>query len=361
MGKDAVDLIMSCLRFDGSKRILPNQALLHPFFRDVRNTSLDPFSSISYSSKDFYLYQQLSHFKSLEDQTIQSKQPKTMIQPSTAGARTKLIEWIYEVCDGYAFNAHTFLTAVNIMDRFMLVVEVPTYNALLIAAASLKLAESLVENSMETFKLYSIKDYSSLTDQTCTESDILSYEELIVKTLGAKIMLPTSACYLNIYHEIINLTIHKFISSSKPCFSALHFNSTQYFQETIGYSGLLTSATVFGSFILQSIAMEEDSLLYPAWMLASAALFIGIEMCGVQVNKNIIKYISDRIEGKNHIQEFRQCVELVLSNWQKLSNRRLTRGQKLLLESYRANSGLDLGKLKPITINFSNSFWIHHV
>jgi cyclin B len=113
--------------------------------------------------------------------------------------RAILIDWIVDVHHRFNLKAQTLFLTVNIIDRYLSLVQVPRSKLQLIGVCSL-----FISCKYEEILAPELKDFVYITDKTYNKQEIIQTESDILDKLGFNFTLPTS---LNFF-ELISLNFN---------------------------------------------------------------------------------------------------------------------------------------------------------
>ena len=108
--------------------------------------------------------------------------------------RSILVDWLIEVSEEFSMDNRTLYLAVAYIDRFLSLMSVQRSKLQLVGTASLFVAAKYEE-------VYppDASDFVYVTDDTYTQEQLLRMEQLILKTLGHNVSLPTVVDFLDIF------------------------------------------------------------------------------------------------------------------------------------------------------------------
>lgn len=106
--------------------------------------------------------------------------------------RTILTNWLIEVADEFNLQSETLFICINIIDRFLTKISVPTHNFQLLGVAAMFIASKYEE--IYPPELY---QFVEVTDETYSGKQICHMEQEILKTLDFRISLPSISYFLN--------------------------------------------------------------------------------------------------------------------------------------------------------------------
>ena len=114
--------------------------------------------------------------------------------------RGVLVDWMYEVNHYLNFDDETFFLTVNIIDRYLQLVNVPKHRLQLVGITTLFIASKYEEISYPF-----CEDYASLTDGLVTVEQIISAEATILSTLKFDVTVATPNKFLEYYFSVIDV------------------------------------------------------------------------------------------------------------------------------------------------------------
>ncbi|MCA9750463.1 MAG: hypothetical protein KC414_15235 [Romboutsia sp.] len=131
---------------------------------------------------------------------VQFKKVKLTIYKSSH--RIRLIRWLYEVCIDFNYNIYTYLTTIKIIENFIDKNGFDAEDYQLIGITSL-----LISSKIEESNIRSLKEYSIVTDLSCTVKDIINKEREILEILDYNIKITLPQTFLNIEYFKSNFAI----------------------------------------------------------------------------------------------------------------------------------------------------------
>lgn len=115
-----------------------------------------------------------------------------------ARMRAILLDWLMEVCEVYKLHRETFYLAQDFIDRYLATqVDVPKQQLQLLGITSLFIAAKVEE-------IYPPKlaEFAYVTDEACTETEIVEKELVILKILNWDLTPMTMISWLNVYLQL---------------------------------------------------------------------------------------------------------------------------------------------------------------
>ena len=178
--------------------------------------------------------------------------------------RIILIDWLFEVCNKLKFREETFHTTIYIIDAYLSKKFLQRKKFQLLGVTALFIATKLNE-------IFSgnVKDYTFITDNAYNESDILTMESDISKTLNFNFLVPNCLSFF------------------------------QIFSKKIGFDKN-SEESQFGKFIIQNFLMNSKSLNYNYSIIsiASCNLIMKLFEKGKDINFDLFyKHSLPFIEG----------------------------------------------------------------
>ncbi|XP_061593131.1 G1/S-specific cyclin-E1 [Cololabis saira] len=169
------------------------------FFHDIFVTPVRcaPLPALCWASKDVVWNNMLAKDKTYSrDVHMLEKHPH--LQPKM---RTVLLDWLIEVSEVYKLHRETYHLAQDYFDRFMATQRNVFKSTLqLIGITCLFIAAKMEE--MYPPKVY---QFAYVTDEACTEDEILSMEIIIMKELKWTLSPQTPISWLNVYMQVAYL------------------------------------------------------------------------------------------------------------------------------------------------------------
>eukprot|EP00668_Euglena_longa_P034059 GGOE01043786.1.p1 GENE.GGOE01043786.1~~GGOE01043786.1.p1 ORF type:complete len:210 (-),score=56.64 GGOE01043786.1:787-1416(-) len=125
-------------------------------------------------SEDF-----MGHLHTLEEQSRPPPDFLTRQQECTAAVRLTVLDWLVNVCDDEEVSDAAFFLAVNLVDRFLAIQQVPKGELPLVALAAV-----LIASKYEDYEAPPPTRLVSHTNNIWDVSELLQIERLILKTLN---------------------------------------------------------------------------------------------------------------------------------------------------------------------------------
>lgn len=184
---------------DSQTVTLMNAGFPHYSFNNILATPVHcaPLPVLCWASKDVVWSNMLAKEKNYtRDVHMMDKHP--YLQPKM---RAILLDWLMEVSEVYKLHRETYHLAQDYFDRFMATQRNVCKSTLqLIGITCLFIAAKVEE--MYPPKLH---QFAYVTDEACTEDDILSMEIIIMKELNWSLSPQTPVSWLNVYMQVAYL------------------------------------------------------------------------------------------------------------------------------------------------------------
>jgi len=208
--------------------------------------------------------------------TERSFQPRCQYLADQREINTKmraiLVDWLVEVHMKYRLKPVTLFMAVNIIDRYLSMRQVPRKKLQLCGVTAL-----LIASKFEEIYPPEVKDFVYITDNAYTKDDILKMEAAILSTLNFELCSPTPAHFLDRYQR------------ANKC-SEEHAHLMQYLAELCLLEVHMIQYTP--SLVAAAAALLSNKLLrqHPAWSSCIAQITVHTEaevkacareMCGL--------------------------------------------------------------------------------
>uniref|UniRef100_A0A3B4BAU1 Uncharacterized protein n=1 Tax=Periophthalmus magnuspinnatus TaxID=409849 RepID=A0A3B4BAU1_9GOBI len=175
---------------------LINAGFPHYSFNNILATPVHcaPLPALCWASKDVVWSNMLAKDKTYtRDVKVMDKHPH--LQPKM---RAILLDWLMEVSEVYKLHRETYHLAQDYFDRFMATQRNVFKSTLqLIGITCLFIAAKVEE--MYPPKLH---QFAYVTDEACTEDEILSMEIIIMKELNWSLCPQTPISWLNVYMQV---------------------------------------------------------------------------------------------------------------------------------------------------------------
>uniref|UniRef100_A0A667X794 Cyclin E1 n=1 Tax=Myripristis murdjan TaxID=586833 RepID=A0A667X794_9TELE len=172
----------------------PHYALNNIFVTPVRSS---PLPALCWASKDVVWNNMLEKDKSYtRDVHVMEKHPH--LQPKM---RAILLDWLMEVCEVYKLHRETYHLAQDYFDRFMATQSNLFKSALQLIGITCLFIAAKVEEMYPP----KVHQFAYVTDEACTEDEILSMEIIIMKELNWSLSPQTPVSWLNIYMQVAYL------------------------------------------------------------------------------------------------------------------------------------------------------------
>lgn len=121
---------------------------------------------------------------------LSSKRIKLTIHKSSH--RKKLLRWIYEVCRDFKYSIYTYTTTALLIDKYTEKNGFELWEYQLIGISSLFLGAKIEES-----KTKRVAEYSAITDNAFTTSEIIEKERVIFDSLGSEMYLKLPQAFFN--------------------------------------------------------------------------------------------------------------------------------------------------------------------
>ncbi|CAG9318024.1 unnamed protein product [Blepharisma stoltei] len=172
------------------------------FGHDITNITLRPLDIDSQDSFDpqrlgYYAHDIFNYLQSIEKLYIPREGYMRRQHEINEGMRAILIDWVIEVHLKFKLLPETLYLAVNLIDRYLEIVNVSTSILQLIGVSAL-----LIACKYEEIYFPDIKDLAKITDDTYTKAEILEMEAKILSTLQYNITTPSSFRFLERYSRL---------------------------------------------------------------------------------------------------------------------------------------------------------------
>jgi hypothetical protein len=152
--------------------------------------------------------------------------------------RAILIDWLIDVHYKFGFKEETLYITIYIIDSYLSLKQIERCNLQLLGITALFIA--CKQNEIIFRRL---KEYAYITDNAYTESDIITMENIILRTLNFNLLFPSALSFYEILCNNIGIK-----------------NSTEKFH--------------LGEFLIQSFIMDSKSLNYTYSAIACASAYI---------------------------------------------------------------------------------------
>ena len=185
LDKQAIDLLSKMLSWDFKERISAEQALRHPYFTEHGYTAEVPKWPLARS------------IKAMDTQCLVGLEAAynrhTNLSPDI---RKIVVDWLGSICRKHEVTSIAYFRAIHIFDAFMIETreQISRVKVQGVGAAALFLADQL--SSIYPQSLY---DYSYLTKESSSVSDLSSYALNIANTLHFNLYVSVERDYLHLY------------------------------------------------------------------------------------------------------------------------------------------------------------------
>ena len=215
IGKDGINLLSLMLDLNPHSRITASQALLHPFFKDIKIDKCKPMKVIS-------LYPEANIEESMVKSTIDflmsymnscKSDPEYMKkQPSiNENMRSILVDWLIDVSVHFELTTQTLHLAISYIDRALSSLKIEKNTLQLLGVTSMKIADLLNEKSKEYYKQENASEYAYITAEEYTPEEVVKMEKKIVCVLNFNLMTPTFYNFVNLGTILCNFPPLPFI------------------------------------------------------------------------------------------------------------------------------------------------------
>ena len=117
-----------------------------------------------------------------------------------AKMRAILVDWLVDVHLKYKLVPETFYLAVNILDRYLSIVETKRCVLQLVGVASM-----LIASKYEDIFPPDVKEFAYITDKAFTKEEVIMMERKILNTLNYQVTIVTPYRFLEIYKKMLKL------------------------------------------------------------------------------------------------------------------------------------------------------------
>ncbi|KAF7212963.1 G1/S-specific cyclin-E1 isoform X1 [Nothobranchius furzeri] len=157
-----------------------------------------PLPALCWASKDVVWTNMLEKDKSYtRDVHMLEKHPH--LQPKM---RAVLLDWLMEVSEVYKLHRETYHLAQDYFDRFMATQRNVFKSTLQLIGITCLFIAAKVEEMYPP----KVHQFAYVTDEACTEDDILSMEIIVMKELKWSLSPQTPISWLNVYMQVAYLT-----------------------------------------------------------------------------------------------------------------------------------------------------------
>ena len=122
-----------------------------------------------------------------------------------AKMRAILVDWLVDVHLKYKLVPETFYLAVNILDRYLSIVETKRCVLQLVGVASM-----LIASKYEDIFPPDVKEFAYITDKAFTKEEVIMMERKILNTLNYEVTIVTPYRFLEIYKKMLKLNQETF-------------------------------------------------------------------------------------------------------------------------------------------------------
>ena len=260
-----VDLFDQLLEYDPDKRISASQALMHPYFDEVRDvlfiTSHNIFGSCSHSFSpilsliddiycfDLYTPSHTSLFHSVFP--LNSYFSHSLITPN---ARHILFDWLFLVTREFSYSFQTYSIALLFCDSYLSLNNLFTSKLQLLGISCLFLSACL--NQVSPLDLSS---YSDITDNSCSSSSISLMSSLVLSSLDFNLYHSTLFDFSSFSFSLLSLP--SLISSPSPSLSPSLLHNIHFYHLFLSFSFQFSPLSLSFSYFSISLSSLYLSLL----------------------------------------------------------------------------------------------------
>uniref|UniRef100_A0A4W5QSM0 Cyclin G2 n=1 Tax=Hucho hucho TaxID=62062 RepID=A0A4W5QSM0_9TELE len=265
----------------------------------------------------------------------------------SAKCRNAKVEDLWSLTSFFGFSTHTFVLAVNLLDRFLAIMKVQPKHLPCIGVSCLHIAAKMVEDECNISPTHEL---IRISQSKFTVSDLSRMEKIISGKLNLELKAVTALTFLHLYHAvIISLTsereeipsIGRLEAQLKACLCRLVFSKAKvriilrptqllnyknvYFQLQDRYvyflffqPSVLALSVICQEFeALQSLAMLEivqevqrhlkivdSELLYWRGLVAKCMTEYSSNECNKPDNKKLVWIVSRRTAQNLHANDF---------------------------------------------------------
>lgn len=253
-----VDLFDKFLEYDPDKRISASEALLHPYFDEVRDilcitphhifgSCLQPFPPILSLIEDIYCFDLYTPSHTSLFHSVFSLTPYFSHSRITPTSRHLLFDWLFLVTREFSYSFQTYSIALLFCDSYLSLNNLFTSKLQLLGISCLFLSASLNQVSP-----LDISSYSDITDNSCSSSSISLMSSLILSSLD-----------FNLY------------SSTLFDFSSFSFSLLSSFPSSLPLS-LLHNIHFYHLFLSFSFQFSPLSLSYSYFSISLSSLYLSL-------------------------------------------------------------------------------------
>ncbi|XP_028257309.1 G1/S-specific cyclin-E1 isoform X2 [Parambassis ranga] len=184
---------------EGQQVSLINAGFPHYSFNNIFVTPVHcaPLPALCWASKDVVWNNMLEKDKNYtRDVNMLEKHPH--LQPKM---RAILLDWLMEVSEVYKLHRETYHLAQDYFDRFMATQRNVFKSTLQLIGITCLFIAAKVEEMYPP----KIHQFAYVTDEACTEDEILSMEVIIMKELNWSLSPQTPISWLNVYMQVAYL------------------------------------------------------------------------------------------------------------------------------------------------------------
>ncbi|XP_054626876.1 G1/S-specific cyclin-E1 isoform X2 [Dunckerocampus dactyliophorus] len=184
---------------DEQQITLINAGFPHYNFNNVFATPVHcaPLPALCWASKDVVWTNMLAKDKTyMRDVNMMDKHPH--LQPKM---RAVLLDWLMEVSEVYKLHRETYHLAQDYFDRFMATQSNVFKSTLQLIGITCLFIAAKVEEMYPP----KVHQFAYVTDEACTEDEILSMEVIVMKELKWSLSPQTPVSWLNVYMQVAYL------------------------------------------------------------------------------------------------------------------------------------------------------------
>jgi len=234
---------------------------------DVRMEDDDPQAVNEYA---YDIYRNLS-------QAEAASQPRTdfmKFQPDVnQKMRAILVDWLVEIHTKYKLKTETLFLAVNLVDRFLEVKQVPRQRFQLCGITAM-----LIAAKFEEIYPPEVQDFAYIADNAYTKDDILDMEVAMLTKLKFLLSVPTAAHFIERYSRISGCTAdqHRHLMQYLLELSLPEYKMARYPQ-----SQLAAAAVYLSNKLVKKQPAWTAALIFQTQMTESMVKGCARDMCGV--------------------------------------------------------------------------------
>jgi hypothetical protein len=166
--------------------------------------------------------------------------------------RLKLIDWIIEIEDKFNLYDETIFLTINIIDRYLSVINLPLDKLQLLGISA-----AFIASKYQEIYAPELRDFVYISGHAFSKHSILSMENNILRILKFNLLIVSP---LNFFHRMYFITANGTKELSSKIYDKLYFT---------------------GLFIMELSLMDYKILKYSSSVIASSALLIGRKLLGL--------------------------------------------------------------------------------